>query len=102
MEEDIKLKENNVLPTKEEDVSFGPLIGIIIIVALLAIGALYFFKKADLPNKSAVKGSMIKDAVINELSRQNSSDEIGAIKKDLSATSIEALNRGLLPLSNIK
>lgn len=100
MEDYLKSKNENGV-RHEEDVSFGPMIAIIIIVALIIIGGLYVLKKTS-PPKYPVKEGAVKDSVIYDLSRQNSSDEIRDIKKDLSATSIEALDRGLTPLSGAR
>ena len=78
-----------------KDVSFGPIIAIIIIVALLIIGALYMWKKIS-PQNSLPTGSAISgDSVVSQFARQGSSDNIAEIRRDLSATSIQALGQGL-------
>ena len=82
----------------EEDLSFGPAIAIIIIISLLIIGGLYIWKKSNLKGAVPRGVNISADSVINSFARQNDSDDIEAIRKDLSATSIQALDQGLSPL----
>lgn len=82
-----------------EDQSFGPLFAIIIIVVLLLIGAFYVLKKVGPKDFLPRENTLSKDSVVKEYSAQSASDNLADIRRDLSATSIEALNRGLSPVA---
>lgn len=82
---------------EKEDASLGPIFAIIIIVALLAMGALYSIRKVPIRNylpKNPVSG----DSVIKNYANQGTSDSATEIGRDLSATAIQALDQGLSPL----
>jgi hypothetical protein len=70
--------------------SMGPLLAVIIILALIIVGGLYLLKKQTgdtySPNQS--------DAVVDSLSTQNESDDLDSIEADLNATIIDNLDQG--------
>lgn len=92
--------KNKVRNNHGEDISFGPIIAIIIIVALLIMGGLYVWKKVMPAENIFRQSGMTVDPVINSFAKQGSSDEISEIRRDLSATSIEALDQGLDSITN--
>jgi len=71
--------------------SAGPLIAVIIILALIIIGGLYFLKeRASQPVYPATTSDVITDS----LNSQSSSDDLNSIEADLKATDIDNLNQG--------
>lgn len=64
--------------------SAGPIIGAIVILAILILGGLYFWSQRS--------GN---DAVIEEINTQTNSDAAAAIEADLNATDIENLDAEL-------
>lgn len=85
--------------------SVGPLIGTIIIVIVLLIGGFYFLNtKVDELEDSELLPTLQSggetEAVVNQLESQGTSDEIGAIEEDLSATDLEGLDTELDQILN--
>ena len=71
--------------------SIGPIIGAIIILAVIILGGLYFWSERG--DDSAAPET--EDAAVAELGvikEQSSSDETNAIEADLKATQIETLD----------
>ena len=62
----------------------GPVIGVIVILAIIILGGLYFWSQRA--------GN---DAVIDEINTQSGSDEASDIEADLNATDIENLDAEL-------
>jgi len=76
---------------------YGPMIGIIIIIALLALGGLYFYGMQLMQSDTQMEDTQTteeSDAITTQLQMQSSSDEVDAIEADLEATSIESLDSG--------
>nr|QBM02320.1 hypothetical protein [uncultured archaeon] len=78
------------LPPQGES-KLGPIIGIIIVVIVLIIGALYFWgeklnKANDLPQG---------DTMVNNLKSQQNSDEVSSIEADLKATNLDDIDADL-------
>jgi len=72
--------------------SSGPLIAVIVILALIIIGGLYFFK-ARMSEREAYAPAT-EDAITESLNQQGTSDELGSIEADLNATDIDNLDQG--------
>jgi len=85
-------------PTPEdqpEERSIGGLIGIIIIVAILVIGGLYFWGKQINDAQTAQEILDQPDPQTESLEAQGSSDDIESIENDLEATELENLDKEL-------
>ena len=85
--------------------SFGPLVGIIIIIVVLLIGAFYFFNtKVDELQETellpTIQSGGETEAIVNQLETQGTSDDIGAIEEDLNATDLENLDTELNQILN--
>jgi hypothetical protein len=75
----------------EEKKSKGPLVAVIIILALIIIGGLYFLKqRASMP----VYVPQTTDSITESLNTQSSSDELSSIETDLNSTDIENIDQG--------
>ncbi len=86
----------NQMPPISEQVekkSVGPLIAVIIILALIIIGGLYFLR-ARSSQKSYVAPTEQTDTVTKSLNQQSSSDNLNSIEKDLNATNLDNLDQG--------
>jgi uncharacterized protein HemX len=74
--------------------SSGPLIGIIIIVLVMALGGVYFWKTTLQERNDATTDEAVATEV-EALKTQGTSDDINSIEADLSATDLDALNSEL-------
>lgn len=85
----------NQMPPMQSNIdkgSIGPLIAVIIILALIIVGGLYFLKeRASQPTYVPAKTG---DSITASLNQQSSSDELDSIEKDLNATNIDNLDQG--------
>ena len=82
------------MPPMYEDTnkkSVGPLIAVIIILALIIIGGLYFLKQRT---SQKVYPAATSDTVTDSLNKQSSSDDLNSIEKDLKATDVNNLDEG--------
>jgi hypothetical protein len=71
----------------------GPLIAVIIILALIIIGGLYFLKERS--NKTYVPPPVeVGDNVTASLKQQSASDDLNTIEADLNATNLDSLDQG--------
>ena len=78
-------EQNNVnMGVGESGGSSGPLIGAIVILAVIILGGLYFWGQRA-----------ANDAVIDETSTESGSDETAAIEADLDTIDIESLDAEL-------
>lgn len=82
-------QENQVPePTSNNKGGFGPVLGIIVIIILLALGGLYYFTTGI--NK--IPSYNENDGTINALEEQSSSDAISDIEADLNATDLSEVD----------
>lgn len=72
--------------------SFGPLIGIVIIIIILVAGGLYLWSEQSSSLESL---SPDNDGVIDELQAQGTSDKVGDIEEDLDTTNLDNLDADL-------
>lgn len=75
---------------------YGPVIGIIIIVALLLLGGLYLWGMQILNQEEEAPQAQLNqsDPMLEQYEAQSSSDELDAIEADLQATSFDELDNG--------
>jgi hypothetical protein len=79
------------MPVVEEKKSKGPLVAVIIILALIIIGGLYFLKqRASQP----VYTPQTTDSITESLNTQSSSDDLNSIEADLNSTNIDNIDQG--------
>lgn len=82
------------IPVQTES-KLGPIIGIVIVILVLVLGALYFWGE-KLNRESGVTNDVINaEAAESELSTQSSSDELSSIESDLEATDFSELDANL-------
>ena len=67
--------------------SAGPIIATIIILAVIVLGALYFWSQRD-----AADGEVNIDATVETIETQDESDETSSIEADLEATDVDSLD----------
>lgn len=72
--------------------SMGPLVAVIIILALIVIGGLYFLKERT--SQPIYTPTPAGDTITDSLNQQSSSDELNSIEADLNATDINNLDQG--------
>lgn len=90
----------NTTPPTQGEKSVGPAIGIIIIIAVIVIGGLYFWgqratTKSNETNTTETGATVQDDQNIIDLKNQSSSDEIDSIQADLEATDLDQLGSGV-------
>ncbi|PIR40174.1 MAG: hypothetical protein COV33_01260 [Candidatus Zambryskibacteria bacterium CG10_big_fil_rev_8_21_14_0_10_34_34] len=86
---------NQMPPMQEqsEKKSIGPLVAVIIILALIIVGGLYFLKtRSSQPVYEAPTEGV--DTISESLNQQSDSDELNSIEADLNATDLDNLDQG--------
>jgi len=83
------------MPSESEKKSVGPLVAVIIILALIVVGGLYFLKQRSSQN-TYVPPAETGDAVTASLRQQGSSDDLNTIEADLNATDLDNLDADLV------
>ena len=74
--------------------SAGPIIGIIIILAIIILGGLYFWSQR-IKDVITTDDTMMTDEILNSINTQNSTDDTSSIETDLNSTDIENLDSEL-------
>ncbi|OHA17921.1 MAG: hypothetical protein A2664_01020 [Candidatus Taylorbacteria bacterium RIFCSPHIGHO2_01_FULL_46_22b] len=83
-------------PIQQNQKSVGPIIGIIIIIVVLLVGALYFWggtlNKSTMPIESPEQISAGTDTVVSGLQTVGVTDSLEDISADLNATDVSSLD----------
>lgn len=74
--------------------SSGPLIAVIIILALIVVGGLYFLKQRTSRETYNPPQQVMGDPIVESLSQQSGSDDLGSIEADLNATNLDNIDQG--------
>lgn len=78
----------SIVPEKKSN---GPVIAVIVILALIIIGGLYFLKmRVSEPAYAPAQ----TDAVTESLKKQGQTDDLNSIEADLKATNVDTLDQG--------
>ncbi len=77
----------NQIPGGESKKSFGPLIGVVIIIIVLLLGAFYIWG-----GKLSVNDKDVAQTVETEVAPVSSSDEVNAIESDLTAGGVSEID----------
>ena len=77
----------NQIPAHEPKKSFGPLIGVIIIVIVLSLGAFYIWG-----GKLSVNDRDVAQTAETEVAPVSASDEVDAIESDLTAGGVSEID----------
>ncbi|MFH0804028.1 MAG: hypothetical protein V1896_00280 [Candidatus Zambryskibacteria bacterium] len=80
------------IPSDTNKKSMGPLVAVIIILALIIIGGLYFLKQRS--SQETYVPATENDAITDSLNTQSNSDNLNSIEADLNATDINNLDQG--------
>lgn len=80
------------MPPTENENSAGPVIAIIIVLAVIILGGLYFWGERGGLNPAENSGSADETAAITT---QSSSDDVNAIEEDLTGTEIDSIGSDL-------
>ena len=79
----------------EHESKVGPIVGIIIVIIVLVIGALYFWgerlNKTESDSSQSISAE-VGDPAVGALEKQSTSDELSSIEQDLNATAIDGLD----------
>jgi len=89
-------EQNNMGQNLEDNggTSAGPIIGIIIILAIIILGGLYFWSQR-IEDVITTDDTMMTDEILNSINTQNSTDDTSSIETDLNSTDIENLDSEL-------
>ncbi len=93
---------NNNPLTVTEDRSSGPIVGVVVIILVLVVGALYFWG-AELNKEQSQSAEKIvngADPVTNSLRSQSQSDSVDSIQADLNNTDLDSLNSDIKNIDN--
>lgn len=87
------------MPTAEgEKKSIGPLVAVIIILALIIVGGLYFLKERSAQENYVPIQPAQNDSSAESLRQQSDSDDLNSIEADLNATNLDNLDQGAAAL----
>jgi len=81
--------------TQPKEKSVGSIIAIIIIIAVIIIGGLYFWGKTINDLGINTDKELTSDEMLNSLNTQKTSDELTDIEADLNATDLDELDTEL-------
>lgn len=73
--------------------SVAPLVAVIIILALIIVGGLYFLKQRS-TQETYVPPVEQTDGIMEALKKQGSSDDLNSIEADLNGTDLNNLDQG--------
>lgn len=77
--------------------SVGPLIAVIIILALIIVGGLYFLKERTMRESyipPVEQSNEQTDTITESLNQQSTTDDLESIEADLNSTNFENLDQG--------
>jgi hypothetical protein len=77
-----------------EKKSVGPLVAVVIILALIIIGGLFFLKERSSQPTYQIPTEVAGDSVTASLKKQSTSDDLNTIEADLNATNLDNLDQG--------
>lgn len=84
---------------QSEQKSWGPAIGLVVILLIIIAGSFYFFRggtpKGDAPNQEAEPSITDIEDELQSLREQSESDEVADIKADLDDTDVSGLDEEL-------
>jgi len=82
-------------PTPNEN-SVGPIVAIILVLAMVVFGGVYFLKerKNDTTDMEQVSSANVEE-ITATIQTQSSSDDSASIEEDLSNTNVEDLDNGV-------
>ena len=75
---------------EQKEGSVGPVIGTIIILAVIVLGGLYFWGQRA---SDKVMDETQLNAIVEDITTQNESDAVTDIEADLNATDIDSIDR---------
>jgi len=81
------------MQTSENKKSMGSLVAVIIILALIIVGGLYFLKTRSAQNAYVPVETTEEDSVTASLNQQNTTDDLSSIEADLNATDLNNLDQ---------
>lgn len=81
-------EQNNVDMGQEKKGSAGPMIGVIVVLVIIILGALYFWGQND-------DSDVMIDETLDTITTQSESDETASIEADLNATDVEGVDSEL-------
>jgi len=87
-------EQNNVNMGKEGGGSAGLIIGVIVILAIIILGGLYFWGQRE-GNDTTINDATITDEALESINTQSELDDTASIEADLDATDIENLDAEL-------
>lgn len=90
--QELEITHHSPSPITPVDTTIGPIIGSLIIVVMLTIGALYFW------GQKLNKDEHMRTLQEEQMRGLNTSDDLQSIKRDLEETSIDTLDQNLKSL----
>ncbi len=90
------IQPTNTEPTNTQESSTGPAIAIIIVIAMIVLGAFYFWGERGNDMDQAMEPTA--EEMISEIETQSTSDESSAIEEDLNNTELDNIDAELQAL----
>jgi len=97
-ESDTRPDEQETVEVPENKTQWGPIVGVIIIVALIVLGGLYMWSRWS--DRAPAPPDVNSDPLVQELETQSSSDKASDIEADLNATDLGNLDADFAEIEN--
>ena len=81
------------MPPTENKSSAGPVIAIVIVLAVIILGGLYFWGQRDNATENTADAYLSGDTAA--IKTQSSSDDVNSIEKDLNGTNVDSIGSDL-------
>lgn len=99
-DEKIRTPIQDLVSSTQQNSTVGPLVGSIIIIALIIVGGLYFFGSLIQAQKNQIEVEQTLEEQneareVEQTVIQSDSDDVTAIEADLQATNIDQLDQNL-------
>jgi len=85
-------EENDTNSGAEAKDSTGPVIGLVVILAIIILGGLYFWSQRSGGEGSVADEAVITDEAVKAIDIQSKADDTASIETDLNATDIETID----------
>lgn len=82
--------ENNTNSGAETNGSAGPVIGLVVILAIIILGGLYFWGQRTDDGEALTDETTLTDEAVEAINLQSAADDTASIEADLDATDIES------------
>ena len=85
----------------QKENSYGPIIGLVIIILVIALGSVYFLQKrekAPVTTPVTINSTTTEPTEIVQIKTQGKTDDISSIQNDLNTTNMASIDAGIIDI----